>query len=245
MTTAVILAAGRGTRMGPLTASRPKPLLTVAGRPLIEHVLCGWAAAGVRRAVIVVGYLADVIEGELGSGAHLGLEIIYRRQERADGTARALLLAEPLIEGEAFGVSWGDILVPQAFCPELVDVFRLRRCAAQLAVNEVDDPWAGAAVYVDEEWRVLRVEEKPARGTSTTRWNNAGLLMLTPAVFDYARRLAPSPRGEYELPQAIAKMIEDGRDVRAYPLHGFWSDLGTPEDLALAEQTFLSSANPA
>src|SRR5262245_48418772 len=97
MTTAVILAAGRGTRMGTLTANRPKPLLRVAGRPLIEHVLSGWAVAGIRRAVVVVGYLGEMIERELGNGSHLGLEIIYRRQERADGTARAMLLAEPLV----------------------------------------------------------------------------------------------------------------------------------------------------
>lgn len=238
----MILAAGRGTRMGALTANTPKPLLTVAGRPLIEHVLSGWAAAGVRRAVIVVGYLADMMERELGSGARLGLEIVYRRQDRADGTARALLLAEALIEGEPFGVSWGDILVPRAFYPEFVDAFRRRRCAAQLAVNEVDDPWAGAAVYVDEDWRVLRVEEKPARGTSTTRWNNAGVLLLTAPAFDYARRLAPSPRGEYELPQAIAQMVRDGCDVRAVPVRGPWSDVGTPDDLAAAQHLFTASA---
>ena len=89
MMTAVVLAAGRGTRMGALTASTPKPLLAVAGRPLIEHVLGGFAAAGVRRAVVVTGYLGDAVEAALGDGSRLGLQTVYCRQDRTDGTARA------------------------------------------------------------------------------------------------------------------------------------------------------------
>ena len=138
MTTAVVLAAGRGTRMGALTAATPKPLLPVAGRPMIEHVLRGFAGAGVRRAVIVTGYLGEQIEAALGDGAQLGLELAYCRQERADGTARALLLAESLLGREPFVVSWGDILVPPAFYRRVRrPPSRARPCDAQLAVNEV------------------------------------------------------------------------------------------------------------
>ncbi len=238
MTTAVVLAAGRGTRMGALTATTPKPLLPVAGRPIIEHVLGGFASAGVRRAVVVTGYLGAAIEGALGPGARLGMEIAYCRQERADGTARALLLAEPLIGRDPFAVSWGDILVPAAFYAEFVAAFARRPCVAQLAVNQVDDPWRGAAVYVHTDWRVHRLVEKPARGTSTTQWNNAGVLMLSGMAFDYARRVGPSARGEYELPQAIAQMVRDGCDVRAVPVRGPWSDVGTAADLAAAQALF-------
>lgn len=236
--TAVVLAAGRGMRMGALTASTPKPLLAVAGRPLIEHVLGGFAAAGVRRAVVVTGYLGDAIEAALGDGTRLGLHIQYCRQARADGTARALLLAAPLLDAEPFALSWGDILVPRPFYAEFLAAFAQRPCDAQLAVNPVDDPWRGAAVYVDDAWRVQRVEEKPPRGTARTGWNNAGVLMLTALVLDYARRLGPSARGEYELPQAVAQMVRDGRDVRAVPVRGAWSDVGTPDDLAAAQALF-------
>jgi dTDP-glucose pyrophosphorylase len=241
MTTAVVLAAGRGTRMGALTAATPKPLLEVAGRPLIEHVLGGFAAAGVDRAVVVVGYLAEVVEAALGDGSRLGLAIEYCRQECMDGTARALLLAAPLLERQPFAVSWGDILVPRPFYAEFIGAFRRQPCDAQLAVNAVDDPWRGAAVYVDETGRATRLEEKPPRGQARTQWNNAGILMLTPLVLEYARRLAPSARGEYELPQAIGRMIEDGRSVRALPVRGAWSDVGTPEDLAAAQTLFAAA----
>src|SRR5262245_29447176 len=128
MTTAVVLAAGRGMRMGALTAATPKPLLAVAGRPIIEHVLSGFAAAGVRRAIIVTGYLGDAIEVALGTGARLGLELAYCRQDHADGTARALLLAEPRLGGEPFAVSWGDILVAPSFYADFLVAFARCPC---------------------------------------------------------------------------------------------------------------------
>jgi len=240
MTTAVVLAAGRGTRMGALTADLPKPLLAVAGRPLIAHVLGGLAAAGVRRAVVVTGYLGERVEAALGDGAGLGLRLDYCRQARPDGTARALLLAAARLDDAPFVLSWGDILVPAPFYGEFLDAFAARPCAAQLAVNAVDDPWRGAAVYLAPDGRVTRLEEKPPRGSSTTGWNNAGIMLFTPEILDYARRVAPSPRGEYELPQAVTQMVHDGRPVYAVPVRGPWSDVGTPQDLAAAAALFAA-----
>jgi dTDP-glucose pyrophosphorylase len=237
MRTAVILAAGRGTRMGALTAERPKPLLGVDNRPLIEHILLGFRAAGIERAVVVTGYRGEQIEAALGDGGRLGVAIAYVRQEQASGTARALLLAQPHVSDETFALSWGDVLVSPSFYRQIVGGFSAP-CELQLAVNEVDDPWRGAAVYVDAAWRVTRLEEKPSRGTSTTRWNNAGIFTFRRSIFRYAAELSASPRGEYELPQAIAGMIEDGCYVRAVPIRGFWADVGTPEDLERARRFF-------
>jgi NDP-sugar pyrophosphorylase family protein len=242
MKNAVILAAGRGTRMGALTARSPKPLLTVAGRSLIEHILLGVAAAGIERAVIVTGYLAEQIERALGDGSRLGVRIEYRRQERAEGTARALLLAESALGAGPFLLGWGDILVEPQLYAEMVRDFESAPCDALLAVNEVDDPWRGAAVYAAPDGRVTRLVEKPPRGSATTRWNNAGLHVFAPVVLEYARRLEPSPRGEYELPQAVGRMVEDGCIVRAHPVRGFWSDVGTPDDLQSARRSFAAVA---
>ncbi|MGH7785453.1 MAG: nucleotidyltransferase family protein [Candidatus Binatia bacterium] len=238
METAVVLAAGRGTRMGALTAATPKPLLPVGGQPIIVHVLRGLAAAGLRRAVVVTGYLGEQIEAALGDGAALGLSVSTCRQVQADGTARALLLAEPLVGRSPCVVSWGDILVPPAFYAEHAAAFAARPCAALLAVNAVEDPWAGGAVYADADGRVTRLVEKPPRGTSATQWNNAGIMAFAPVVFDYARAVPRSPRGEYELPQAVARMIADGQEVRALPVRGPWSDVATAADLAAAERLF-------
>jgi len=227
--------------MGPLTANIPKPLLALRGRPIIEHILTGLHAAGIREVVVVAGYLAEQIERHLGSGEALGMKLSYRQQTRTEGTARALLLARDAISNEPFLLSWGDIVVEPGQYAALLDYYRRVRCDALLSVNATDDPWEGAAVYVDEHWRVTSLVEKPPRGLSRTPWNNAGIFVFTPLIVEYADRLGPSLRGEYELPQAVAAMIADGRDVRAYPLRGFWSDLGRPEDLAVAE-TALGNA---
>src|SRR5262245_30093667 len=156
--TGVILAAGRGTRMGKLTADRPKPLLTVRGQSLIERIVRGFAAAGITRAAIVTGYRGEQIEAALGDGRSFGMELAYCRQERAEGTARALLLAQPLIEPGPFALSWGDVLVPPSFYGEIVGAFAAEPSAVRLAVNAIDDPWRGAAVYVDASWRVTKLE---------------------------------------------------------------------------------------
>jgi dTDP-glucose pyrophosphorylase len=92
---------------------------------------------------------------------------------------------------------------------------------------------------------VLRLDETPPRGSAATHWNNAGILVLTPLVFGYARRVAASPRGEYELPQAVAQMVRDGCSVRAVPVRGAWSDVGTPEDLAAAHALFAAAPGGA
>ena len=242
---AVILAAGRGTRMGALTASTPKPLLPLHGRPIIAHILDGLAGAGVTRAVVVTGYRGEQIEAHLGDGAAHGLQLVFRRQATADGTARALTLVRDLVDNAPFVLSWGDVVVEPHVYRTVVDTFRARPVDLVLTVNHTDDPWRGGAVYVDETWRVTRLVEKPPRGTSTTTWNNAGIFVFSPSIFPYVDRLAPSARGEYELPQAVAAMLADGRDVRAVPVRGFCSDLGTPEDLAAAQQLYVPRTTPA
>jgi len=242
---AVILAAGRGTRMGPLTANIPKPLLALRGRPIIEHILTGLRSAGIREVVVVTGYLAGQIERHLGSGEALGMKLSYRRQTRPEGTARALLLARDAIGDEPFLLLWGDIVVEPDQYSALLDNYRRAPCDALLAVNATDDPWQGAAVYIDDRWRVTSLVEKPPRGSSRTPWNNAGMFVFTPPVVEYAERLRPSARGEYELPQAVAAMVADGREVRAYPVRGFWSDLGRPEDLAAAERALAVAPSPS
>jgi NDP-sugar pyrophosphorylase family protein len=239
MNTAVVLAAGRGSRMGPLTERTPKPLLAVGERALIEWIVAGVAAAGVERLIVVVGYRGEQIIARLGDGSRFGVRVAYRHQERADGTARALLAAEADVERAPFLLTWGDILVDEGAYTDIAGDFRRAPCDALLAVNPTRDPWRGAAVYVDAAWRVTRLVEKPPRGSATTPWNNAGVLALDPVVFEYARRLRPSPRGEYELPAAVATMVEEGRAVRAHPLRGFWSDVGTREDLDDARRRFV------
>lgn len=238
---AVLLAAGRGTRLGDLTAGTAKPMLEVGGAPLIAHILEALADAGIEEAVVVTGYLAEQIEEFCAHFAdrRAALRVSTVRQSSLDGTGGAMLAALPLLGGEEhFLFGWGDVLMDVEYYGRFIKEAGAADYDLLLAVNRVNDPYRGAAVYVDAYMRVRRIVEKPAPGSSTTNWNNAGLFASTPRLFDYIRRLTPSPRGELELPAAIAAMIEDGLVVRAAEVRGFWSDVGTPEDLANAREHF-------
>jgi NDP-sugar pyrophosphorylase family protein len=230
---AVLLAAGRGKRLGALTDDAPKPMLEVAGKPLIGHIIDALAANEVRDIAIVVGHLASHIDEWCASRSREHPEV------NLNGTAGAMLLARNFVAREdAFIFGWGDILMDVENYARFIHSARSESCDLMLSVNRVRDPWRGGAVYVDADMRVERMVEKPAPGNSTTHWNNAGLFAATPLIFDYLAKLSPSPRGELELPQAIAMMIEYGREVRAVDVRGFWSDVGTPEDLESARKLF-------
>ena len=236
ITKAVLLAAGRGSRLGALTENQPKPLLSVAGRPIIVHILDGLRRAGIEEITVITGYLGDVLERELGNGEASGLNLRYVRQENLNGTARALALARDWLGDEQFFAGWGDILVRPENYRRVIRAARLADAA--IAVNDVDDPRAGAAVYVDEAKIVQRIVEKPARGTSTTRWNNAGLSVVGMSIWAEIDRLQPSERGEYELPRAVAALVAGGARVVAVPVEGEWFDVGTAEDLERARAEF-------
>ena len=242
---AVLLAAGLGTRLGALTKDRPKPLLEVAGKPLIAHIVGGLINAGLREFVVVVGHLGEQIEQWCATFAtqNPGVTIQTIRQQYLNGTAGAMLVARNVLaSGDRFVLGWGDVLMDRANYQRFAATSHRTDCDLLLAVNDIDDPWRGAAAYVDSKMRVTRLVEKPPPGSSSTRWNCAGLFSASRTLFDYLDRLVPSSRGELELPQAIAAMIAAGRMVRAFQVQGFWSDVGTPDDLAWARAHFDSGA---
>lgn len=226
---AVVLAAGRGTRMGEATSGTPKPMLPVRGRPMLEHVLEALAGAGVERFLVVVGYRREMIERHFRQWR---LPIEFRVQHPVDGTGSATRLARKFVGEAPFLLTFGDIVCGAPDFARCAGVFdRYPATAAVLGVRDVDDPWRGAAVYV-EDGKIRRVIEKPPIGTSTTRWNSAGVFALRPAVFPYLDRLELSPRNEYELTAIFDRMLQDNLELRISAIEGPWRDVGRPEDLA-------------
>jgi NDP-sugar pyrophosphorylase family protein len=241
ISTAIVLAAGRGTRLGDLTATSPKPLLDIAGEPLISRIVDGLAAASVNRFIVVTGYLAVKIENwaKIYAGQNSKLKIETVRQPELNGTGGAMLAVRDLVSSEArFVFAWGDILLDSKNYARFLKSARADDFDLMLTVNRVLDAYRGAAVYLHESMRVKKLVEKPERGTSQTHWNNAGLFASSNLIFNYLEKLEPSPRGEIELPAAIAQMIDDGRVVGAIDIRGFWSDIGTPEDLETARRKY-------
>lgn len=225
---AVVLAAGRGTRMGPMTQEVPKPMLPVQGRPMLEHIFERLAAAGIEHFLAIVGYQHESIESYFSKWP---LPIEFCVQQPVNGTGSAALLARNFAGDEPFLLTYGDILcdaAEYAGCGRVLA--QSASVTAVLAVKAVDDPWQGAAVY-EEHGRIQRIIEKPPKGTSRTRWNSAGFYAFRPVVFEYLARLRPSPRNEYELTSALEEMLAEKLDLRISPVQGAWRDVGRPEDL--------------
>jgi NDP-sugar pyrophosphorylase family protein len=230
----VVLAAGRGTRMGALTDETPKPMLPVQGRPMLEHILGRLGEAGVERYLLVVGYRREVIQEHFAAGP---FAIDYVVQETVNGTGSAARLAREFAGEDPFVLTFGDILVdPSAYvrCGSVMTAYPATK--AVLAVKDVDDPWRGAAVYVEPGGRITKVIEKPSQGTSATRWGSAGLYAFTAAVFPYLDALRPSERNEYELTSIFDPMIRDGLELRIAPVDGSWRDVANAEDLLAANR---------
>jgi NDP-sugar pyrophosphorylase family protein len=235
---ALILTAGRGTRLGALTDQCPKPLLDLAGEPIIERIIGSLRDAGVGEFVVVTGYLAEKMEAHLGDGSGMGVTIRFIRQENPQGTGEAVGLARDLLRDGPFVMTYGDIVISPENYGAILRDFEEIPCDLLLGLNWMDDPSAGGAVTIDDDHRVTGIIEKPAPGTSSTHWNSAGLMIMRPAIFDHTAALEPSARGELELTDAIHGMIDAGCKLRGFPLKGFWSDIGTPEDLEKTRGVF-------
>jgi NDP-sugar pyrophosphorylase family protein len=225
---AIVLAAGRGTRMKSLTDNCPKPMLPLAGRPMLAHLMDRLAAAGIRQACVVIGYRGEMIREYFAANPPPGIELHYAVQGDPTGTGSAALLAKEFAAGDPFLLTFGDILVdPQVYSA----LFALKHGAEMvLALTNVEDPYRGGAVYV-EDGQVVRIVEKPPKGTSTTNFLCAGVYVFEERLFGALAGLRLSARGEYDLTDAISDAVHGGRTVRYFEVPGFWRDVGRPEDL--------------
>lgn len=229
LTKAVVLAAGRGTRMRELTQSMPKPMVEVCGKPVLSYILEGLRDAGVRQILIVVGYRKEVVVDHFRGGSALGIEIVYREQISQDGTGKVVELAREFCGPDPFILSYGDIVVdPSIYLllaqPDDADL--------TLTVRHTQDPSKGGAVYLNERFEVIDLREKQLLEESATPWYNAGIYAFKSTIFPYVASLEKSPRGEYELTDAIRAMARDGKKVKAIEIKGYWADVRDPETLS-------------
>ncbi|MFH1650989.1 MAG: bifunctional sugar-1-phosphate nucleotidylyltransferase/acetyltransferase [Chloroflexota bacterium] len=231
---AVILAAGEGSRMRPLTYTRPKVMLPIANRPILEHLILEVRAAGVKEFVLVVGYCERQVRDYFGDGRKWDVEITYRLQRKQQGTADAVRSVAELLDGN-FLVINGDVIVGSE------DIGRLMASGENtLSVIEVKDP-KGLGMVALAEGRVAEIYEKTEK--PPTQMANAGLYLFTPEIFDTIERTAKSPRGEYEITDSLKLLIDEGRVV-CYQEIKSWLDLSYPWDLLSANEALLAKAVP-
>jgi len=232
---AVVLAAGRGTRMRELTAAFPKPMIEVRGKPVLQHIVEGLRDAGARRFLIIVGYHAEMVRNFFGNGQRHNVDIDYVTQTVQDGTGRVVNLARSFAGDAPFILSYGDILVSAVNYKRVVDL--PNDVEAIITVMRGEDVSKGGAVFVNEQMELVDLREKPKPGEPTSPWYNAGLYAFRPSIFEFIARLKPSPRGEYELTDAIRDLAHSGKTVKALELTGEWADVRDPEILARLNQT--------
>ena len=227
---AVLLAAGKGTRMRELTNDLPKPMIAVRGQPILRHIVDGLKASGVTHFQIIVGYRAEVVRDYFGDGSSLGISVEYADQVVQDGTGRVVELARDFAGADPFILSYGDILIDPANYHRLV---ALDGAEALVSVKHNPGEIAkGGAVFVNERFEMTDLREKPKAGEPTSPWYNAGVYTFKPSIFEFTAKLEKSPRGEYELTDAIRALALSGQRVQVLELAGDWADVRDPEVLA-------------
>ena len=228
-----MLAAGKGTRMA--HPDLPKPLVPVAGKPMLSRVLDKFAAAGCTRAVLVIGYRGEMIRTEYGS-EYAGMQIDYAEQEVQRGTADAITCALPLLgDEEAVLQTFADVFSTASLYAQLAAAWQVRDVVALSTVVR-GNPSVGALVSFDNDLAMTAFTEKPPGVTSG--WADGGTYVLSQEALEAMAHVSESERHEKEIATALRHLLELGRPVGVEKYDGAWIDLGTPELLAEAETRY-------
>ncbi len=241
---AVILAAGKGTRMRELTEEVPKPMLRVRGKPILEHILDGLLQAGIREVFIVTGFRADVIENHFGDGSRWNARIVCGRQTVQDGTGKAADVARSFLGASPFILTYGDILVKPQTYQRMIHRYNEDYFSGVITVIKGEDVTQGGLNFFDGQFCLQRVVEKPTveqlealRREGWLKpgdpvWYNAGIYIFRPSLFEFTARLQKSPRGEFELTDAINGLLATNHKLAGLQIQGRWVDVRDPEVLA-------------
>ena len=230
--------------MRELTNEVPKPmLLTGQGKPILEVILEGIVAAGIGEIFIVTGFRAEVIENYFGDGSKWRAKINYGRQVVQNGTGKAPEPAAPFVGDSPFLLTYGDILVPPVTYKRMIERYSSGDFSGVITVTRGQDVTKGGLDFFDDQFCLERLVEKPSAAqleelrqsgrlkAGDPVWYNAGIYIFKPVVFEFTAKLQKSPRGEYELTDAISGMVEAGHKLAGLEIEGRWVDVRDPEVL--------------
>ncbi len=236
---ALVLVGGLGTRLRPLTLTRPKQMLPVVDRPMIEHVVGRLGAHGVTRAVLSLGYRPDVFESAYPDGRCAGVELFYAVEPEPLDTAGAIAFAARSAGvADTFIAMNGDVFSDFPLL-DLIHAHNASGAAATIALTPVADPSRYGVVVCDPDGRVRAFVEKPPAEQAPSRWINAGMYVVDPSVID----LIPRDRPVSMERETFPTLVEQGR-LHAMAHDGFWIDAGTPAaylevQMAVADGTHI------
>lgn len=223
---AIILAGGRGTRLYPYTVSIPKPLMPVAETPIIDVVLQQLAHYGFTKVTIALGYMADMMEAFVGDGSRYGLKITYSREEKPLGTIAPLKLINDL--DDTFMVMNGDLLTDIDY-RELISCHKKQQATATIATYTKQTKLQLGVIHNDAAGHIVGFREKPVLENKVSM----GIYLFQKKILDYI------PDDTYfGFDSLMYAMIEKKETVFSYPFTGRWLDIGTHDDLAVANEEF-------
>lgn len=239
---ALLLAAGAGTRLKPLTDDRPKPMVPIAGRPAIAHELAWLCRQGIRDVAINLNHRPRVLSDYVGDGSAFGVRVSYSREEGAAyGTAGALRPLRAYFAGQpAFVVLYGDVLTDMALGP-ILEAHRAADADVTIVLTRVEDPTRAGIVEFGADGWIRRLVEKPRAEDVFSDWANAGIYVCGPAVLDYV-----AAEGSQDFAHELfPAMLRDGRRLRAWPTEATVIDFGAPERLEEASRWVTTAAEAA
>jgi mannose-1-phosphate guanylyltransferase/phosphomannomutase len=231
---AVVLAGGLGTRLRPLTYSRPKPMLPLGPKPVLQYVIELLADSGFNEIVVTTNYLQDQIEGYFGDGSRFGVSLRFPREEKPLGTAGSVKNAQRYLD-ETFALIQGDNITDIKMANQL-KYHKKKNATTTLSVLKVKEPWKYGVVMLNKDTKIVGFQEKPPRNEYRSDLINTGLYILEPDVldvippnkpFDFARDVFPI-------------LLEQRRSLYAYRAKGFWTDIGSIEGFFEGSRWVLS-----
>jgi UDP-N-acetylglucosamine diphosphorylase/glucosamine-1-phosphate N-acetyltransferase len=234
----VLLTAGEGTRMRPLTLTRPKTMLQVGGKPILQYNLEALKNAGIDEIIMVVGYKKEAIEDYFQDGSLFGVTITYITQEKRLGTAHAINSVREMIEDE-FIVLNGDIIVDPELITDLIAKYGSDNPSSILMLTEVEDPSSFGVVEI-EDGIIKNIVEKPAPGEAPSNLINAGIYLFDKTIFDAIDKTEKSKRGEYEITDSLKIQMNENKIVQGLKSNHKWIDVGRPWELLNVNEHFIS-----
>lgn len=236
---AIILSAGEGTRMRPLTLTKPKTMLPVAGKPIIQYNIESLRDSGVTDILLIVNYKESMVRNYFKDGKDLGVNISYKTQEELSGTANAIGYGANFVD-EEFIVLNGDIILDTDLITNIMDVYSKNRPDTLMVLTKVENPTLFGVVELENDI-VKKIIEKPTIEEAPSNYVNSGIYIFNKDIFEKIAKTKKSTRGEYEITDSLAMQIEDGKTILGFKSNKRWLDVGRPWELIEINEYFLQS----
>lgn len=226
---AIILSAGEGSRMRPLTLTKPKTMLPVAGKPIIQYNIESLRDNGITDILLIVRYKEEIVRNYFGDGSDFGVNISYKTQKDFLGTANAISYGEDFIDDSIIVLN-GDIILDDEIIHEIIKKYNYLSPDTLMLLTEVEDPSAFGVVEI-ENGNIKNIVEKPKPEEAPSNLVNAGIYIFNKDIFDKICETEISERGEYEITDSVSLQIEDNKTVIGHKTSKDWIDVGRPWEL--------------